>query len=99
METIVAAAIKVRPFVSPGAPVAEEVIISAPPPHRHHHLIYAGYTTKGNKSVGPQEQGFLTSSGRFVDRVEGMQIARACGQPFNGEHKVDSTYLFSEHLW
>ena len=27
-----------------------------------------------------EDQGFYTSKGRFVDRIEGMKIAHACGQ-------------------
>lgn len=101
MSRIVSAAIKVVPFVSDGAPSPEDgVIISARPPHRHHHLLPAGYITKGNKVVLPQEQGFLTSTGRFVDRVEAMQIALRSGQRFSGQLPL-GTYkeLYSEHLW
>jgi hypothetical protein len=105
MEKIVAAAIKVVPIVSDGAPTPNDgIILSAPPPHkgphRHHHLIPAGYIVKGNKVVLPQEQGFLTSTGRFVDRVEAMQIAVAADQLFDGQLKrVGYRELYSEHIW
>lgn len=101
METIVAAAIKVVPSVSLGAPTPSDgIILSAPPPHRHHHLIPAGYVTKGNRVVGPKEQGFLTSTGRFVGRVEAMQIVLEAKQPFEGLQTTEGyEELYSEHLW
>lgn len=104
METIVAAAIKVVPSVLRGAPTPSDgIILSAPPPHRHHHLIPAGYVTKGNKPVGPEEQGFLTSEGRFVDRLEAMQIAIAIDQlhPLlkGSLQRAGYKELYSEHLW
>lgn len=41
-----------------------------------------------------RNQGFLTSLGRYVDRAEGMKIARAAGQT-----DVQKTHLFSEDLY
>lgn len=41
-------------------------------------------------------QGFLTSSGEFVDRVEGFSIAYAAGQLKNGYSRFG--FLFSEDL-
>lgn len=42
------------------------------------------------------DQGFYTSKGRFVDRVEGLRVARECGQFESTEYK---RILFSEDLY
>ncbi len=100
METIVAAAVIVQPQVEKDVPVADEIIVSAPPPARHHHLIYAVAQWAGRQAAGPGNQGFLTSTGRYVDRIEGMAIALAAGQEFVvPEDQIPRVRLFSEHLW
>ena len=43
------------------------------------------------------EQGFLTSDGRFVDRVEGLAIALAAGQVITKHGNPNQ--LFSEDMW
>lgn len=63
--------------------------------YRHHSiigtlgLVFDFYTSKIE-----HVQGFLTSKNRFVDRVEGMEIARALGQTDS-----DKAKLFSEDLY
>lgn len=104
-ETIVAAAILV--------PVPEELrektwrgkrsypdhlIVSAPPPARHHTLLHPMCDLTG-LALGPREQGFVTSTGRYVDREEGLQIALASGQPMNDHPARHDRLLFSEDLW
>lgn len=96
METIIAAAIKVK------NPHYEDfdLVISAPPPSRHFHLLH-GYhdllKTTHATGVNRADQGFLTSTGRYVDRKEAMIIAREANQTFIAEfNDVD---LFSENLW
>lgn len=44
-------------------------------------------------------QGFLTSTGRFVDRDEGAQIAVAAGQTGANGRSVETNHLFSEDLY
>lgn len=49
--------------------------------HRHHNCFYT--MSLINPSIPRTDkvvQGFLTSDGRFVDRVEALAIARAAGQ-------------------
>lgn len=48
----------------------------------------------GEEQFAGLHQGFLTSRGRFVDRVEGMAIARAFGQTDSKK-----SMLFSEDLY
>ena len=89
-ECIVAAAIK--------HPDGE--IYALPAPMRHHHIIHMMYDDNGRNGEGGENcdnQGFLTSYGRFVDRDEAGRIAIAAGQlPLvrDTEH-----HLFSEDLW
>ena len=83
-ERIILAAIK----------TGENNIATALNPGRHdniiHHLAKSGFKTpiKGT-------QGFLTSKGRFVDRVEAKRIAVEAGQVKETEFRQ----LYSEDLW
>ena len=43
-----------------------------------HHDIFTRF--RGEVSKNPKDQGFYTSTGRFVDRWEGMKIAFLAGQ-------------------
>lgn len=69
-----------------------------PPPKRHHHVIRVlaarGF---GPSAVIPSRQGFMTSEGRFVDRVEARRIAEAAGQLLRS--KLPGNKLFSEDVW
>lgn len=68
-------------------------IVSLPPPYRHHHVIQRHHSTTGISGSGLR-QGFLTNTGRFVDRTEAAKIAHTAGQI--AEPKP---WLFSEDLW
>lgn len=85
VETIVAAALKI-----------DGTIITCPPPARHGDLIrlYAK-GREGRRVVQPAEQGFITSAGCFVDRLEAMQVAVASGQL----QIAPREWLASEDLW
>lgn len=86
METIIAAAIQY------GA------TISLPPPARHHTIIQTmdlEMDIDGMKAI-PSSQGFLTSSGRFVNRVEAYYIALKAEQLSKTK---DKPQLYSEDLW
>lgn len=93
-ETIVAAAIRVPSHRMAGAPpIPPQVIVTSPPPARHHTLLLAA------QSVGPYDQGFLTSTGRFVGREEALLVAMASGQPMIDHPSRHALWLFSEDLW
>jgi hypothetical protein len=65
------------------------------PPARHHTIIH-----KFRVRPGREDQGFLTSQGRYVDRLEAMAIAKSAGQlkrPETGGYQGPE--LFSEDLW
>ena len=51
---------------------------------------------EGVVSKSPMDQGFFTSYRRYVDRVDGFTIAKACGQI--SEHDT-SGILFSEMIY
>ncbi len=90
-ETIVAAAILFR-LEGHADPRAVPVAVSAPPPARHHNL----FALTGRN---PDDQGFLTSTGRFVGREEALNIAEAAGQPLIDHPSRHPKWLFSEDLW
>lgn len=72
------------------------MVISLPPPARHHTLLRHFSELRPDLNPGPRGQGFLTSTGRYVGRREGAEIAIAAGQI----DKLDAPpNLFSEDLW
>ena len=74
------------------------VAYSVPRPGRHHNVIHvmmaAGLPTE---AMCLRNQGFLTSTGRFVDRYEAARIARAAGQIIRKPTPPD--LLTSEDVW
>lgn len=73
------------------------LIISSPPPARHHSLMHP--LSDHGIRIGPDQQGFLTSKGRFVSRKEAMGIAIKSNQPRVSETLNPDADLFSEDLW
>lgn len=65
-------------------------------PKRHHDLIRKHAEETGRPGSG-DVQGFVTSTGRFVDRHEALEIARAAGQLI--KPKAEGGALFSEDMW
>jgi hypothetical protein len=72
--------------------------ISLPPPARHHTIIATMDTEMGidGPLATPERQGFITSTGRFVNRIEAFDIAYRAKQ-FTKETR--GPRLFSEDLW
>lgn len=68
--------------------------------HRHPHCIHTFVALTGKRSVTPvcgeYVHGFLTNTNRFVDRVEGMTIARNSNQLIR---ESTSNSLFSEDIY
>ena len=71
--------------------------------HRHADIIRTMVNLLGKRTcqfgedcAGESEQGFVTNKNRFVDRVEGMRIARAANQVIS-----DTTFpqLYSEDIY
>jgi len=57
-------------------------IITLPPPARHHTILQSMDLEMGLEGANmiPQSQGFITDSGRYVNRIEAFYIAQAAGQ-------------------
>jgi hypothetical protein len=72
--------------------------ISLPPPARHHTIIQTMDLEMGIEGIRaePQTQGFLTSTGRFVNRIEAYYLAFKSGQIIS---ETKGPRLFSEDLW
>lgn len=91
-ERIVAAALKIG-----------EVVYSVPRPGRHHTIMHALARSDERHwlehGLGREEQGFLTSEGRFVDRMEAALIAVSAGQAKASEVSIRGNQLFSEEVW
>jgi hypothetical protein len=85
-ERIVAAALRIK-----------NVTISDLPPARHHTLLYAYHAAGCTELIQPEEQGFLTNTGRFVSREEALKIALAAKQI--SAPRFNAYQLFSEDLW
>lgn len=103
-ETIVAAALRVatpaefHEHMWMGKRVYPDwLTISAPAPARHGTLLHP-LTTLGVKVLA-SDQGFLTSTGRFVGREEAHEIAVASGQPMIEHSSRICGTLYSEDLW
>lgn len=74
-------------------------IFSAPRPGRHHTVFKIIFSEPENTFIKAQAneiQGFLTSLGRFVDRIEGAEIALKSGQITKLSWPPN---LYSEDLW
>lgn len=83
-ETIISVAIRHR-----------GMIVAMPAPARHGDVLKPLYDLDG-ELVGPEDQGFLTSTGRFVGRIEAADIARLAGQIAKLSWPP---FLYSEDLW
>ena len=75
--------------------------------YRHHDILQR---FRGEVSTKQEDQGFYTSKGRYVDRIEAMDIAFKVGQVTednyqiivrnsDGNTKTSTNKLFSEHLY
>lgn len=89
METIEAAAI-----------MAGNVVMMVPKPGRHHHIFYELDRLSAPRFA--HVQGFITNTGRFVERVEARKIAEAANQLIPDEEIGgirQHSDLFSEDVW
>lgn len=89
MEKIVAAAVRY-----------EGMTFSMPPPARHGECILLMLACRQDidrNTTGAEEQGFVTSGNRFVDRIEAKEIATKADQLIF--RAMDLPELFSEDVW
>jgi hypothetical protein len=76
---------------------AKGKIFTMPPPARHDNLIRE-MVRRGDRPPIIGEQGFMTSLGRFVDRVEARMIADRARQ-VRRPLRVAGRELYAEELW
>lgn len=74
----------------------EGAVYSLPSPNRHHHILLRLAQRNLDRWPISGQQGFVTSTGRFVNRNEAFMIAEKAGQLIR-RHKEGE--LFSEDLW
>lgn len=74
--------------------------------HRHHSCIAMfalmvgfPYDERGLELMRTEEQGFLTNTNRFVDRLEALEIAKNANQLKPDERINEVIGLFSENLY
>lgn len=77
-------------------------VVHLPPPARHgtivRHIVDVLDLTTELPIAQPEEQGFVTNTGRFVSREDAYRIAgRADQLPVEGGSSPG--YLFSEDVW
>lgn len=72
---------------------------------RHHNCISTfakmvgfPYDENGLKLMRTEEQGFITNTNRWVDRLEALKIAKEAGQLIHG-YGNEQLGLFSEDLY
>jgi len=75
------------------------IIYSVEKPGRHHNIIHNTPKLEVGKPASyviDGEQGFLTDEGKFLNRNDSENHARACGQLVG---KLIGSVLTSEDLW
>lgn len=71
-----------------------------PRPCRHHHIFNEMYEKYGIEHVSNEEQGFLDDKGQFINRREGLILARINGQLKPRQPgQYDGDELYSEDIW
>lgn len=98
-EKIICAAIWYKDLITPiygPANINKGIVFSG---YRHIHCLHQmiSMTGKKNNEIGEYIEGFLTNKNRFVDRIEGGEIAIKSSQIDNLNY--NNTKLFSEDLY
>lgn len=79
---------------------ARRIFAAAPAPARHHHVLHQLWMMRRDLRNLDQGQGFVTDTGRYVDRAEAWTIAALANQlldraPTDGR----GGRLYSEDVW
>lgn len=91
-ERIVAAAVRRMAPHQDGQSEPMWMIYTIEAPARHHHILH-----RMEGDTFDVEQGFISSTGRFVQRAEARRVAEANGQLL--PTAITSHHLFSEDVW
>lgn len=77
--------------------IRDEVMYTLPAPNRHGDVIVKMAMAGVPKPVtNGAIQGFVLENGEFIDRVEGLELAKENGQY---KPKYERNQLYSEDLW
>lgn len=98
VERVVAVAI-LLPYQQEDLHDPRQAFAAVPAPARHHHVLHQLSQWGRGKEVDGG-QGFITDTGRYVDRKEAWTIAKSAGQllpiaPTDGRGGT----LYSEDVW
>ena len=74
-------------------------VYSLPAPNRHHHVIRSIAAENGEGINGPDVQGFLDETGRFLSRIAAYAMACDTGQIKRRAGGYNGAELYSEDLW
>lgn len=80
----------------------EGKVWALPRPNRHHHIIQAMFKETGRGIAGPDIQGFVTNTGRFLNRADAFILASRNGQldrSWHPQNSYNGDRLYSEDLW
>ena len=80
-------------IISAAVITADGVVHSLPPPARHHNIVH----THGD--LDGMTQGFLSSTGLFLDRAAAFVVASDAGQVKRRDGGYRGDDLYSEDLW
>ena len=72
---------------------------SLPAPNRHHDVIRMIFEKTGEGIRGPDTQGFLDETGRFLGRSDAFILASDNRQLRREPRGYQGSKLFSEDLW
>lgn len=73
-------------------------VVSLPCPYGHHDIIeYLKREGRGPATVRPDQQVFVTSDGRFLNRQAALRVAMAARQIIDWDNLAGG--LTIEHLW
>lgn len=70
-----------------------------PKPYRHHNLLDLMYREYPEQMQVADEEGFITSTGRYVNREEAYLIAQQANQILSERHPSGLVELYSESVW
>lgn len=74
----------------------DEEIWTLPAPARHHHILWAIDQVHPGRAIEAHVQGFMTNTGRFVEREIAAHIAKMAGQV---DKLTAPPQLYSEDVW
>ena len=88
---------EIEHIVAPAVRDERGTIFAVALPSNHSMCMRFACESGARVFTDPEDQGFITNHGRFVDRLTAMKIAQAANQVVNPEPILPE--LFSENLY